>query len=179
VKTHSINLHQRYKELVSERKNFLTEETADLHFTVDYPVPPPVAWEWIQNPEKRNIVMPGVIWSAGDRPLGREGIGASNHCAHGKGVSTEVVVDWRPFEYSTVESYEKGKKTLIETDRFEPLPDGCTRLHVLMKVLLPLPSFIRRVLVRRVVLGSMGYDKLLRQAAELAGEEHLKMKGLE
>jgi hypothetical protein len=178
VKTHSLNLHQRYDELVSERRNFLTEETADLVFSVDYPVPPPVAWSWFQNPEKRNIVMPGVIWSPGDRPLGRGGIGASNHCAHGEGISTEVVVDWRPFEYSTIESYEKGKKTIIETDRFEPLPDGCTRLHVLVKLLLPLPGFIRRLIARRAVLGSMQYDKLLMQAAQLAGEEYLATRDM-
>ena len=37
--------------------------------------------------------MPMVRWSVGDRPLGRGGVGASNHCAHGRGVSTEVVVN--------------------------------------------------------------------------------------
>lgn len=179
VKTHTINLHQRYQELVSERRNFLTEETADLYFSVDYPVPPPVAWEWFQNPDKRNIMMPNVIWSAGDRPRGREGIGASNHCAHGKGVSTEVVVDWKPFEYSTIESYENGKKMMVETDRFEPLPDACTRLHVFVKLNLPLPGFIRRVIARRAILGSMEYDKILMRAAKLAEEEYLAVKGLE
>ena len=178
VKTHNINLHQRYDDLVRERRNFLTEETADLVFSVDYPVPPHVAWSWFQNPEKRNIVMPSVIWSAGDRPLGRGGIGASNHCAHGEGISTEVVVDWRPFEYSTIESYEKGKKTIIETNRFESLTDGCTRLHVLMKFILPLPGFIRRLIARRVVLGSMQYDKLLMQAAQLAGEEYFATRDM-
>jgi hypothetical protein len=83
VKTHSIDLRERYDEIVSERRIFLTEETSDLSFTVDFDVPPPIAWEWFQNPEKRNLVMPKVHWSVGDRPLGRTGVGASNHCAHG------------------------------------------------------------------------------------------------
>lgn len=177
VKTHSIDLHRRYEELVRDRRIFLTEETADLSFTVDYPVPPPVAWSWYQSPEKRNIVMPSVHWSIGDRPLGRGGVGASNHCAHGGGTSTEVVVDWRPFEYSTTESYENGKKTFVETDRFEPLPNGGTRLHVLMKVIMPLPRLIRTWLARRVVLHSMQYDKLLMRAAKLAGEEYSAAAG--
>ncbi len=172
VKTYSINLGRRYDEIVGERRSFLTEETADLYFSVDYPVPPHVAWSWYQSPEKRNIVMPGVHWSVGDRPLGRGGVGASNHCAHGGGVSTEVVVDWRPFEYSTMESYDKGKKSFVETDRFEPLPNGGTRLHIYMQVIMPLPRFVRRILARRVVLKSMKYDKLLMQAAKLAGEEY-------
>ena len=172
VRTHSIDLHRRYDELVRERRILLTEQTADVYFSVDYPVPPHVAWSWYQSPEKRNIVMPSVHWSIGDRPLGRGGVGASNHCAHGGGESTEVVVDWRPFEYSTMESYEKGKKTFVETDRFEPLPSGGTRLHVYMQVIMPLPRFVRRILARRVVLNSMQYDKLLMQAAKLAGEEY-------
>jgi hypothetical protein len=171
VQTYSIDLHQRYEELVRERRIFLTEETADLSFTVDYPVPPHVAWSWYQSPEKRNLVMPSVRWSIGERPQGRGGVGASNHCAHGGGTSTEVIVDWRPFEYSTTESYENGKKTFIETDRFEPLPNGGTRLHVFMKIIMPLPRFIRTMIARRVVLHSMEYDKLLMQAAKLAEEE--------
>jgi hypothetical protein len=173
VKTYSLDLRKRYDELVNERRNFLTEETADLTFTVEYPVPPHVAWSWYQTPEKRNIVMPTVHWYAGDRPGGRGGVGASNHCAHGAGTSTEVVVDWRPFEYSTTESYEKGKKTFIETDRFEPLPNGGTRLHVFARLVLPLPRFVRKILARRILLHSMKYDQLLMQAAKLAGEEYL------
>ena len=179
VKTHSIDLHRRYDELVSGRRIFLTEETADLYFYVDYPVPPHVAWSWYQSPDKRNIVMPSVHWSIGDRPLGRAGVGASNHCAHGGGMSTEVVVDWHPFEYSTMESYQKGKKTFVETDRFEPLPNDGTRLHIYMQVIMPLPRFARRILARRVILKSMQYDKLLMQAAKLAEEEHLAAAGRE
>ncbi|HJS17357.1 MAG TPA: DUF2652 domain-containing protein [Anaerolineales bacterium] len=177
VMTYSLDLHRRYDQFVSERRVFLTEDTADLSFTVDYPVPPHVAWSWYQSPEKRNIVMPNVRWSIGDRPLGRAGVGASNHCAHGGGMSTEVIVDWRPFEYSTTESYENGKKSLIETDRFEPLPDGGTRLHVMMKVIMPLPRFMRTMLARRAILNSMQYDKLLMQSAKMAGEEYSSAAG--
>jgi hypothetical protein len=177
VKTHSIDLRRRYDELVSDRRIFLSGETADLVFSVDYPVPPHLAWAWFQNPEKRNIVMPNVRWSAGDRPLGRGGIGASNHCAHGEGMSTEVIVDWRPFEYSTIEGYENGKKTFIETDRFEPLPNGGTRLHVFVKLILPLPRFVRKLIARRIMLSSMHYDELLMQSAKLAGEEYFSLAG--
>ena len=179
VTTHSMDLHKRYDELVSDRRIFLTEETADVVFSVDYPVPPHVAWSWYQTPEKRNIVMPMVHWYAGDRPRGRGGVGASNHCAHGGGVSTEVVVDWRPFEYSTTESYEKGKKTFVETERFEPLPNGGTRMHVLAKMIMPLPRFLRKVIARKVLLDSMKYDKMLAKAAKLAGEEYLAVAGRE
>ena len=172
VKTYNIDLHNRYDQIVSERQIFLTAETADLAFTVDFPVPPHAAWEWFQNPEKRNLVMPTVHWSMGERPLGRSGIGASNHCAHGGGVSTEVILDWHPFEYSTTESYEKGKKRFIETDRFELLPNDGTRLHVLIKLHFPLPGFVRKLMARRVLLDIHHYDLVIMDTARLAGEQY-------
>jgi hypothetical protein len=48
-----------------------------------------------------------------------------------------------------------------------------------MQVIMPLPRFVRRILARRVVLNSMQYDKLLIQAAKMAGEEYLAAVGSE
>jgi hypothetical protein len=179
VKTYNIDLHKRYDQIVGERRNFLTEETADLVFNVDFPVPPYVAWEWFQNPEKRNLVMPAVHWSLGDRPLGRSGIGASNHCAHGGGASTEVILDWHPFEYSTTESYDKGRKMFIETDRFEALSNGRTLMQVLIRLDFPLPRFVRKLMARRVLLDTHHYDRTLMDTAKLAGENYRAAAGSE
>lgn len=177
VKTRTIDLRKRYDEIVSERRIFLTPETADLAFAVDFPVPSHVAWEWFQNPEKRNLVMPKVHWSVGDRPLGRTGVGASNHCAHGGGLSTEVTTDWRPFEYSTTDSYEKGRRMFTETDRFEPLPNGCTRLHVFIKLYFPLPRLVRKLMAHRILIDTHHYDQVLMNTAKLAGEHYLALAG--
>ena len=175
VKTHSIDLHKRYADIVDERRIFLTEATADLVFNVDFPVPPHVAWEWFQSPEKRNLSMPGVHWSIGERPFGRGGMGASNHCAHGGGISTEVTRDWRPFEYSTTESYEKGRKMFTETDRFEALPNGCTRMSVFVKLNFPLPRFVRKVMAHRIMLDTYHYDETLKETAKRAGAEYFAL----
>ncbi len=177
VRTHNIDLHKRYENIVSERRIFLTNETADLAFSVDFSVPPHLAWEWFQNPEKRNLVMPKVHWTIGDRPQGRGGIGASNHCAHGEGISTEVTMDWRPFEYSTTDSYEKGRKMFTETDRFEPLPNGGTRLYVFVKLNFPMPRFICKLMARRIMIDTHHYDQMLRETAKLVGEEYLALAG--
>jgi len=174
VKTYNINLHQRYQEITEERRIMVDEKDADLIVRVDFPAPPAVAWEWIQDPVKRNLWVDHVHWSRGDRPQGRSGKGASNHCAHGKSQSTEVTLDWRPFEYSTADSFENGKKTFSETFRFEPLLDGGTRVHDVMRMHMPLPSFIRRIIAKMVILGQHHYDEAMRKAAQLAGEEYAK-----
>jgi hypothetical protein len=174
IKTVSIDLHRRYNELKEARRVLITEQDADVQFTVDFPTPPPVTWEWLQDPSRRNLWSGEVHWYRGERPKGRAGSGASNHCAHGKTVSTEVTVDWRPFEYSTVESYENGKKRFSETFHLEPLPEGGTRVTNFSKMHLPLPQPLRRAIARMIVFNAFKYDQLVRRGAQLAGEEYNK-----
>jgi len=173
VKTYNIDLHKRYKEITDARRIVVEEKDADAIFRIDFPTPPPVTWEWIQDPVKRNLWVNHVYWSLGERPKGRAGKGASNHCAHGKSNSTEVTLDWRPFEYSTADSYENGKKTFSETFRFEPLPNGGTRVHDMMRMHMPLPRFIRRILAQIVIVYQHRYNDALRKAARLAEESYL------
>jgi hypothetical protein len=173
VKTYSMDLHERYQEITEDRRITIDEKDADLVFRVDFPTPPPVTWEWIQDPVRRNLWTGGhVHWTMGERPKGRTGKGASNHCAHGNSISTEVTLDWRPFEYSTVDSFDNGKKTFSETFRFEALPNGGTRLHDIMQVHMPMPRFIRRFVAKVMLVNQMKYDQLLQTAARLAGEEY-------
>jgi hypothetical protein len=171
IKTCNIDLRKRYKEITESRRIVIEEKDADLILHVDFPTPPAVAWEWIQDPVKRNAWAGGHIhWSIGERPRGRRGKGASNHCAHGKSLSTEVILDWRPFEYSTTDSFANGKKTFSETFQFELLPDGSTRVHDMMQLHMPLPRFLRRIMAKMVILYQHHYDQGLRTAAQLAKE---------
>jgi uncharacterized protein YndB with AHSA1/START domain len=169
IKTYNVDLHKRYQEITEARRVIVDEKDADLILSVDFPTPPAVAWEWIQDPLKRNQWTGGLVhWSMGERPFGRRGKGASNHCAHGKTLSTEVILDWRPFEYSTADSFENGKKTFSETIRFEPLPQGGTRVVDLMQLHVPGPRFVRRLVAKLVILYQHHYDQALRTAAQLA-----------
>lgn len=172
VKTYSFDLHERYREIVSERRVFLTEQEADLVLQVDFSTPPAVTWEWLQEPARRNLWAGGVDWFAGERPRGRMGSGASNHCAHGGGVSSEVTLDWRPFEYSTVDSYNNGRLMFTETMRFVPLQNGGTRLHDYIRARLPMPRWLCRLILRYIFLHRHKYDDMLKQAARLAKEEY-------
>jgi hypothetical protein len=174
IKTLNIDLHQRYTEFKEAKRVFISEQDADLHFSVEFPTSPPVTWEWLQDPNRRNLWSGDVHWFSGDRPRGRAGSGASNHCAHGKTVSTEVTVDWRPFEYSTIDSYENGRKMFSETFRLELLPTGGTRVDNFSQVHFPLPRWIRRFIARMIFINKFKYDRLVEKAARMAGEEAAK-----
>jgi uncharacterized protein YndB with AHSA1/START domain len=177
VKTYNIELHKRYKEITSVRRIALDRNSASFVITQDFSTPPAVTWEWVQDPAKRNLWNGGhVTWSNAARPRGRRGVGASNHCAHGKTVTTELIVDWRPFEYSTADTLKNGKKTFTETFLLEPLPDGGTRVVDMLKAHMPLPRFLITSMIRFVLLKLHKFDKALELAAKMAAEEFAKSK---
>lgn len=96
----------------------------------------------MNNPQKR------LLWESYDdirsllRPGGRIGVGASNHCAHGKNLVLETILDWHPFEYYTSE-YPLG----VRSNHFEILPDG-TRLNIYLRLKMSGPGWLRRLLAQ-------------------------------
>lgn len=175
VNTFSLDLHKRYKEIVAARRVFVDKAEADVLVVCDFSVPLPIAWDWIQDPAHRNLWRRDGVWLRGDRPKGRTGRGASNHCSHGSGPGTlQVVLDWRPFEYSTTESLSSGKKRLTGTVRFEQLPNGNTRVYELWKIEMPVPRPLRRILGK--IYAKYWEEKWLQTAAQLAQEDYAKSK---
>ena len=148
VQTCSLNLHPRYNELTDARRVIVTPEEAYIRVERDFPVSPPIVWEWLNDPHKRAqyAFEKGTVFQAAGRPAGRTDAGARNHCVHGKKVAmNETVLDWRPFEYFTVEQVFSGFVERI-TFQLEATADGGTRLHVSCKGRSPAPGFLSRPL---------------------------------
>ena len=166
IQTLSINLHERYEAIIEARRVIVSHEEADHSFTYEFQAPPPIIWHWMTDTEKKNLLAEGeAVFTPTARPGGRNGPGASNHCAHGKnlkGSLVETILDWRPFDYYTAESVE-GNRILRQTIKFEPLSDGTkTRLHILTLMVSPsLPRFVRRSMLNMVM------TKLLLSNAQL------------
>jgi len=88
----------------AERRRVRTKVTYDDAFpaaTIRGAVPREILWEWTTSPARRIRWTSGVTEVAEDLANGRRGIGTVNHCAHGKSVSIEEVLDWVPPEYVT------------------------------------------------------------------------------
>lgn len=164
VKTYSLNMHARYKELVEARHVFISPEESDWTLTRTFSAPPVIVWEWMNDPQKR------VLWENFDKiqPIvygRRTGAGSRNHCAHGKNVVVETILDWRPFDYFTLD-YPFGTRS----HHLEPLPNG-TRLniHLKLKTSLSLPRWLRRPLAQflvKITRVKRLYDILARLVAE-------------
>jgi len=158
VKTFNMNLHERYKELREARRVFISPAEADWTLTRTISAPPVLVWEWLNDSQKR------VLWEDLDeirplvRPGGRYGAGAQNHCAHGKNVVIQTILDWQPFEHFTSE-FPFGTTTL----QLELLSNG-TWLNVYFKLKLSVPPWLGRFAARLMVKmtkSEQGYDKLV------------------
>jgi carbon monoxide dehydrogenase subunit G len=159
VNTYNLDLRSRYKELVEGRQVLVRSEEADFTLEMTISAPRPIVWEWLTDPHTRNRYIPGASWSAYSRPGGRTGVGASNHCAHGKdAMSAETILDWRPYDYYTVDSEAKlGQESsldTLQTINFIPCSDDReTEIRWYFK--LKRPNFFARLAFRLFVLRNM------------------------
>jgi hypothetical protein len=175
VKTHSLDLHKRYKDLVTEKRVVVSVKEADTIHTTELAAPPAVVWAWLNDPQKRGIWMDHTRWTVVARPGGRTGAGTRNHCAHGKSVSVEEVLDWRPFEYFTcVQEPMPGKPIVMrETYLLTPVPEtGGTRLQMTAVLDIPrVPRWINRQLCRLIMKYMAHIDRGIANLRRLTAEE--------
>ena len=171
VETYSFDLHKRYAELSAQRRVVITEAESDLIYDLDYPVPPAVLWDWLNDPARRAQWMLGTTWTAAERPGGRTGVGASNHCAHGKNEKTsELVLDWKPFNYLTAQyDIDMGPKVYFaNTLWLTPSADGqSTHLRLTIRgTYHNLPRWLNKPLWR-IMLAKVKYRDPYEQLAKM------------
>lgn len=149
VQTQTLNLTPRYQAIVSARRVIIQREEADIIVPFEFNYPLSLVWDWIMDLQKRNKTMGDIgQWKIISRNKGRTGVGASNHCAHGRGVSIETILDWRPFEYTTVENTDPSM-AFREMMIFTSSPDNLsTKVEVRLKLLKPQPLFFTRMMAK-------------------------------
>ena len=84
---------------------FVERSEADLELITPLPVPRAIAWEYHIDPRKRmrwQLDARGI--EARPNAAGRAGVGWESHCDHGAYTLVQRAVDWRPFEYLTLDS---------------------------------------------------------------------------
>ena len=151
IDTFSLDLRERYQARVAARRVVLEPEAADIVAGGDLDASPAVVWDWLNDPQRRMQWMRGTTWTSLGRPGGRTGVGAQNHCAHGKNeVSRETIVDWKPFDYFSSEQTDTSPVVMRMTYRLTPL-DGGQRTHLLVTMRLDarrLPRLVLRQMCR-------------------------------
>ena len=125
------DMHGIWEKKKEEVRLEVRPEEALLDQEFDFPVPPPVLWDFITNPEFRKLLFGADSNDIVDQRGGRTASGSAYYCAHGTQVSVHRILDWQPFEqYTTNDSWPSTGVTGPVTYRLEPRGDG-SRLRVL------------------------------------------------
>lgn len=156
--TYCIDMIPRYREIVEGRHTILPREEAMINATIDLPAPPPVVWDWLNDPIKRERWWWAQIHPV-SRPGDRNGMGAVNHCVHGKDSCLETVTGWRPFEYLTTDLIGHPFSMLCRIMWLLTPTEMGTRLELRSMVKLG-PGFVGKAMSRTVD------KKLLRPSLE-------------
>jgi hypothetical protein len=99
------------------RRVLLSPEEAGLEENFNLPVSPPIAWDYLNDPNVRAIYM-NADKIGRTKVDGRMMVGSQFHCAHGDNEIDLLIQDWQPFEYFTYDSAFNITKKLKASMRF-------------------------------------------------------------
>jgi class 3 adenylate cyclase len=146
VMTYNLDMAARYRELAAARRILVASEDAHAIIRAEIAAPPAIVWEWLNDPQKRMLWEGTTVKS--EKHNGRRGLGARNHCLHGKQATTiQTMVDWKPFDYFTFETQDTDapKPEMLLTHELTATPGG-THLEVRSRVLKPMPNVLLRIM---------------------------------
>jgi uncharacterized protein YndB with AHSA1/START domain len=166
------DLHERWAEERERRRVKVAPAEAAATMSHVLPAPRSLTWSFLTEPDLRATWTPGIQRIEEAIADGRRGAGTRNHCIHGKGVVLEEILDWRPFDYYTIDAQLPFPflKPMRVTYELEDAPDG-TRVT---EYSIPAPGFGQRLvfsIATRMLAGPMrqAYESLGSALAAAAG----------
>lgn len=174
VTAFAADMRSRYTQLKASRTAYVTPEGALIDLTVEYAAPPPVMWDWLNDPQRIVQWSPDRQMRPQPRAAGRTDVGARNHCMHGKKLSMiETILDWRPFDYFTVHQNSQmfpGAFTI--THQLTPTETGTrVRVSATFKARIAMPGFLERAMGLGIFKG-FGIDKEYYKLAQMIAEQN-------
>ncbi|MCV0402857.1 MAG: DUF2652 domain-containing protein [Chloroflexi bacterium] len=101
------DLHERWSEERERRRVKVSRDDAIDVMSYVVNAPRSVTWRYLTDPGLRGSWQPGIRTIDQSTADGRRGLGTQNHCVHGRGASLEEILDWRPFDYFTIQNEVK------------------------------------------------------------------------
>ncbi|TAK11396.1 MAG: DUF2652 domain-containing protein [Anaerolineae bacterium] len=92
-----------YQRNLEKRRTIITPEMAEIVESAILPVPPAVLWDYLNEPQFRARYRFSESSRTSNQQDGRLGEGTIYHCVHGERTVNEKIIDWKPFEYITIE----------------------------------------------------------------------------
>ncbi|HEX9386572.1 MAG TPA: DUF2652 domain-containing protein [Anaerolineales bacterium] len=121
------DLHPVWEKYKEKNRQFVDAQEAWVKREEDLPFPPALIWEYLTKPDLEAGFL-GYDYGERTDVGGRVQEGSGFHCAHGDLHVYSKILDWRPFEYYTMEQSVLGL-TYLSTRRLIPLENG-TRVGI-------------------------------------------------
>jgi len=151
IDTVTINLVDRYDALVAAKRFYISEKEADFSSIEEYDVSQAELWQMLTSPETMSAIGNYQSrWSAITRPKGRSGVGAVNHCAHGKGILQATIVDWQPFDYFTLHNIS-GNQKYFDQYEIKPLKNNRSTVTWRWKSDMGMPRWVVKIMGKLLV----------------------------
>jgi hypothetical protein len=128
VKMQVFDLAPVWENAQERKRNSVRKEDAWVFLEIDVPYPPPLIWEYLTKPDLEAGFLGYDYAERIDTLGGRVREDAGFHCAHGNLHIYSKILDWKPFEYYTLQQSALGISYMC-TRRLTPLENG-TRLGV-------------------------------------------------
>jgi len=118
------DLQPIWKRERERRRIMVNPEDTWLEVETYLPVPSAIAWVYVTEPRYRKLWLKANNVTVHTDDKGRIGIGTTYICAHGKFKIDQVIIDWHPFEYLTVDTVLPLKGMQRHTTHLTPNKNG-------------------------------------------------------
>jgi hypothetical protein len=108
----------------AKRRVFVRAEEAWIKYEADLPFPAALIWEYLTTPALEAGFLQYDFAERADQLGGRVREKAQFHCAHGDLHIDNEVLDWKPFEYYTLQQSVRNSIQYLHTRRILPIPGG-------------------------------------------------------
>ncbi len=157
------DLRPVWERELAKRRTFVSAEEAWVQCEVDLPFPPALIWEFLTKPELEAGFLHYDYALRTDDLGGRLREESQLHCAHGDMHVYSRILDWKPFEYYTLEQNVLGLNYIC-TRRLIPAEDGKTRVGIYIgKPIESAPQAVQQFVQSAMDEGYSGLEPFIEQ----------------
>jgi uncharacterized protein YndB with AHSA1/START domain len=157
------DLRAVWEKYQAKNRTFIDAHTAWVKCEMDLPFPPALIWEFLTKPDLEAGFLHYDYGERTDVEGGRVQEGSGFHCAHGDLHVYSKILDWKPFEYYTMEQSALGI-SYVSTRRLMPSETG-TRVGIYLSTPRETSAEeVRQMLQSAMDAGYSGLESYIQQA---------------